>query len=212
MPKRRSAASEARAPCAADDAALPDVDSLLSGLRRRLLAGRRQLLGRAVGLHQRSGLRILDATAGLGRDAMLLASLGAEVDACERHDQVYERLCATAARLPARARGRLRLHHADSLQLMTGQQWDVVYLDPMYTPTGKAALPQAAAQQLRALVGADDDADALLAPARAAAQRRVVVKRALRAPVLAATSPMEQLRGNSVRFDIYAPATRDTAS
>ena len=176
-------------------------------LVRRVAAGRRQLLARAVGLHRSTNLHICDATAGLGRDAALMAALGARVDCFERHADVHAWLERFLTALPGDTRARIRLRHGDARELLGSGQWDVVYLDPMYTPSGKAALPRAHAQSLRAAVGSDHDADALLAPARAAARRRVVVKRAPRAPPLAGNSPMERMRGNSVRFDLYPPAT-----
>lgn len=175
-----------------------------------MAAGRRQLIARAVGLHRQRGLRVLrvlDATAGFGRDTILLAALGAEVDCCERHAAVYAKLCELLAHLPEDIAARMRCHATDARTILADGRWDVVYLDPMYAPTGKQALPRAAAQALRALVGEDADADALLAPARAAALRRVVVKRALRAPTLDGTRPMQSLRGNSIRFDLYAPTS-----
>lgn len=179
--------------------------ALAGALPRRLAGGRRQLIARAIGLHRQQGLRVLDATAGFGRDAMLLAALGAEVDCCERHPTVHARLCEAIGHLPTEIAARMRCHAADAHALLAGRRWDVVYLDPMYAPTGKHALPRATAQALRALVGEDADADTLLAPARAAARRRVVVKRALRAPPLAGVRPMQSLRGNSIRFDLYTP-------
>lgn len=196
---------------AAADAEAPDATALLRELERRLAAGRRQLIARAVGMHRRSGLRVLDATGGFGRDAMLLAALGAEVVCCERHPEAFQRLQAAWELLPEATAGRLRLHLADARHHLRAQSCDVVFLDPMYAPTGKQALPRAAAQNLRALVGEDADADSLLAPARAAALRRVVVKRALRAPPLANAPPMQSLRGNSVRFDLYAPKPEEQA-
>jgi len=134
-----------------------------------------------------------------------MAGLGAEVVLCERHPELIAFLEDALQSLPEALRARITLAPGDARQQLRQRQWDVVYLDPMYTPTRKTALPDASAQQLRALVGHDDDADALLALARAAAQRRTVVKRALRAPPLADTTPMESLRGNSVRFDLYNP-------
>ncbi|MHA7833246.1 MAG: class I SAM-dependent methyltransferase [Algiphilus sp.] len=174
-------------------------------LERRVAAGRKQLLCRAVGLHRQTQLRICDATAGFGRDAALMAALGAEVMLCERHPAVVSFLRAALATLPKDLQQRLSLHPRDTREQLQSRQWHVVYLDPMYAPTRKHALPDAQAQQLRSLVGVDQDADSLLEPARRAAHRRVVVKRALRAPPLADTPPMESLRGNSVRFDLYNP-------
>ena len=60
-------------------------------------------------------------------------------------------------------------------------------------------------QILRELTDGDPDADALLAPALAVAQRRVVVKRPSHAPFLAGRPPNFQLDGSQARYDIYLP-------
>lgn len=187
----------------------PSAVSWCQDIQRRAAGGRKQLLARAVGLHRQRSLRILDATAGFGRDAALLATLGAEVVMCERHPQLIAFLEQAMLSLPEDVRNRLTLYAGDAREQMREGEWDVVYLDPMYSPTRKTALPDASTQQLRALVGHDADADALLALSRTAARRRTVVKRALRAPPLADTQPMESLRGNSVRFDLYNPASKE---
>lgn len=58
-------------------------------------------------------------------------------------------------------------------------------------------------QMFHALVGNDEDADALLAPALQAARKRVVVKRPQHADFLAGSKPNQQVISNKQRFDIY---------
>lgn len=55
----------------------------------------------------------------------------------------------------------------------------------------------------QSLVGADDDADSLLAPAIALAKRRVVVKRPDYAEPLAGQKAPSAVTTKSHRFDIY---------
>ena len=55
-----------------------------SGYRTRRGGGRQQPLARAVGLRQGRSPEVLDVTAGLGRDAFVLASLGCQVVLLER--------------------------------------------------------------------------------------------------------------------------------
>lgn len=180
----------------------PDAD-----LARRARGGRRQLIARAVGLHRHSALHICDATAGLGRDGLLFAALGARVDLVERNADIFRELTDTVARLPEEWRQRVQLHHADAREVLPQSEWDVVYLDPMFTPDGKTALPKAPAQRLRLLVESQDaDAGELLPLARRHARRRVVVKRARRAPPLAGVEPHQAMPGHRVRFDLYRPA------
>ncbi|QHS09523.1 class I SAM-dependent methyltransferase [Sinimarinibacterium sp. NLF-5-8] len=177
--------------------------------RRRIAGGKKQLLARAVGLHKRSDLHILDATGGLGRDAFTLAALGARVTLLEREPLLIALLEDARARAlgdPAlrASAGRIRVIHADALDfLQNGARWDVVHLDPMYPDHGGSALPQKQMQVLRDLNEGDPDADALLAPARAASFQRVVVKRPRSAPPLAQAEPDFCLSKTQARYDIY---------
>ena len=182
--------------------------------RRRRAAGvRSEPLARAAGLGKGPPPRVLDATAGLGRDAALLAFLGCEVTAVERHPVVAALLADALERavrrpeLAAALAGRLRVVVGDARLLLAGATGDdapdVVLLDPMYPVARRSALARKELQALRRLVGDDEDADALLAPALAAARRRVVVKRHAHAPPLAGRAPDLRLPGTSTRFDVY---------
>jgi 16S rRNA (guanine1516-N2)-methyltransferase len=176
---------------------------------RRIAAGRRQPLARAVGMHHRADWSVLDANAGLGRDGFVLAALGASVTLVERNHSVlallqdaHRRALADARLRPAAQR--IELLGGDAAAVLAGcRRWDVVYLDPMYPDDGKAALPSKEMQILRDLTGGDADADRLLQPARACALRRVVVKRALRASWLDGAEPDLSQRSTQLRFDVY---------
>lgn len=175
--------------------------------RRRLSGGKKQLLARAVGIGKRMPLSVLDATGGLGRDAHVMAHLGATVTVCERQPLIVALLKDAWSRLElvdeACAR-RLRLQPDDAQAVLQGDQdWDVVYLDPMYPGHDKSALPGKEMQFFRELTGGDPDADTLLTLARARARWRVAVKRPLSAPPLADQPPDQSLRGTQARFDLY---------
>jgi 16S rRNA (guanine1516-N2)-methyltransferase len=152
---------------------------------------------------------VVDATAGWGVDAATLAAAGREVVLVERHPvlaallrDVIER--GRAAGHPAALR--MRLVEADARAWLATAATDVVLLDPMYPEAGDRGARKGEALHLaRRLVGDDLDQDQLLAAARRAARRRVVVKRPLRAPVLAGRVPNGTLRGRTVRYDLYAP-------
>lgn len=182
-------------------------------MKRRIAGGRRQLLARAVGLNKAADQRVLDATAGLGRDAFTLAALGAHVVLVERQPLLLALLRDAHARALAdpawsAVAGRMSIVEGDAASVLTGgDTWDVVHLDPMYPHRGKDALPQKEMQILRELCGADDDADRLLNPALAACRRRVVVKRPLHAPFLGGRAPDYQLGGTQARYDVYIPLT-----
>ena len=180
---------------------------------RRIAAGGRQPLARAVGLRRQPAPTVLDATAGLGRDGYTLAALGARVTLVERNE-IVARLLRDAHRQALESAGavagRIEIVCADAAELMANaheRAWDVIYLDPMYPDAGKVALPSKEMQILRDLTGGDADADRLLAPARACARRRVVIKRPLKAPWLAGVEPSASIRSTQIRFDIHlAPA------
>src|SRR5690554_1818824 len=60
------------------------------GYRREHGGGTGQLVARAVGLHKtRARLHVLDATAGLGQDAFVLAGLGCQVTMLERNSVIH---------------------------------------------------------------------------------------------------------------------------
>jgi len=187
------------------------VDWTQAEVQRRIGGGRRQPLARAVGLHKirDTPLEVLDATAGLGRDGYTLAALGAHVTLAERNVSVMELLRDAHRRAldnPAQAgiAARIDLLALDANMAFAGpRRWDVIYLDPMYPDDGKRALPSKEMQILRDLTGGDDDADALLQPALAAARQRVVVKRPSKAPWLGGREPSMSLSSTQLRFDVY---------
>lgn len=182
--------------------------------RRRFGGGRNQPLARAVGLKRGAAPSVVDATAGLGRDAFVLACLGCVVRLVERSPLIAALLrdgLERAARIPdlgPLVAGRLSLVMADGrdyLRKLTDEQRpDVVYLDPMYPLRRKAALAGKEMRLLRCLAGDDTDAPELLAAALANARRRVVVKRPRRAPSLVGPRPSFQIATINTRFDVYS--------
>jgi len=182
-------------------------------------AGRslKQPIFKAIGLRSWAGPRpsVLDATAGLGEDAWLLASAGCAVRAVERHPVVAALLADAVGRAAAEAgevAARLRVERADAVgvlgELSRGPaevRPDVVLIDPMF-PGGRKAMQRKPMRVLRLLVGGDADAEALLAAALGAAPGRVAVKRPLRAPRLDGPEPTVVHAGKAVRYDVYVPA------
>ena len=180
------------------------------GYSRRVPGER--LLFRAIGAEM---LSVIDATAGLGRDAFILACKGYHVTAIERSPIVcalledgLRRALADPSVCDALG-GRLRFVHAEARDYLRGlpsaEAPDVVYLDPMFPPRRKAAQVKKESLALRAVVGGDEDAAELLAVARATARRHAVIKRMIDAPPLA-PDVARSYKGKSTRFDVYAPA------
>lgn len=182
--------------------------------RRNFGGGRGQAIAKAVGLKQGQTPSVLDATAGLGRDAMVLASLGCQVSLVERHPAVaallfdgYQRACLNAD-IGDWVAERVSCHHGDAEQMIQAlPRHDVVYLDPMYPHRQKSAAIKKEMRIFQQLVGADLDAERLLAAARARANKRVVVKRPDYAEFLAGEKPHHQIVTKKNRFDVYMSAS-----
>ncbi|WP_020210510.1 class I SAM-dependent methyltransferase [Gilvimarinus chinensis] len=181
--------------------------------RRKFGGGKGQAIAKAVGITAKVRPHVLDATAGLGRDAFVLATLGARVQMHERNPAVHALLEDGLARAAIEADpeladilARLTLTFGDTLTLLQQSvaSYDVVYLDPMFPERQKSAAVKKEMKAFHSLVGADEDADHLLQGALAAARYRVVVKRPRNAPDLAQQAPSYRLEGKSGRFDIYA--------
>jgi 16S rRNA (guanine1516-N2)-methyltransferase len=196
------------------------VDFLTGPLGYRLARerGRRQPLGRAAGLSGTDPVNLVDATAGLGRDGLLLAVMGCRVTLLERSGAIaallsdgLERAAASPA-LARLVRERVRLHHTDAIQWLDSAppeaRPDVVYLDPMYPPRHKSALVKKAMRAFRELVGDDQDAAMLLESALGRARRRVVVKRPRRAPPLPGPAPTTRIATKTTRYDVYITRRR----
>lgn len=181
-----------------------------SGHRRR--QGGAELLVKAIGLARASRpLRILDATAGLGEDALVLAGFDCELRLFERSPVMAELLAdgmARASEEPALSDRLARMH----LERGDATRWlehhpeavDVIYMDPMFPEKRNSAAVRKEMQLARAVVGDDDDAGALLATGLAAARHRVVVKRPRRAQPLPGPAPSTSIEGRSSRFDVYS--------
>jgi 16S rRNA (guanine1516-N2)-methyltransferase len=184
--------------------------------RRESARQRHQLLARAVGLRG-DAMPVFDATAGLGRDAFLLACLGCKVTAVERSPVLFALLRDAIERardsgLPDLATiiARITLLSGDARGMLSDLAQDkrpeVVYIDPMYPESRKSALAKKEMRICRRLVGDDEDAAGLLAVARSVGRRRVVIKRHRHAPPLAA-DPSVTYRGRTVRYDAYDRVT-----
>ena len=149
------------------------------------------------------GLRVLDATAGWGTDGLALAGLGCQVRMLETNPLVFALLDDRLRRSGVRA----ATEWADSRSRMRdpdGERYDVVYLDPMFPPRNKTALPARPLQVLREVVGDDaPDASELLALARRCALSRVVMKQRAHGPAVG--EPDWRVTGRTVRFDVYRP-------
>ncbi|SFG49535.1 class I SAM-dependent methyltransferase [Neptunomonas qingdaonensis] len=180
--------------------------------RRKFGGGAGQMIAKAVGV--KSGVRptVLDATAGLGKDSFVLATLGCSLSMIERSPIIHALLEDGLSRAMADAEvvevcSRMALYQGDAIELMgTMDRPQVVYLDPMFPHSEKSALVKKEMRVFRDVVGDDQDSALLLEAALDTATARVVVKRARKAPLIQGRAPSYQLEGKSSRYDIYALA------
>ncbi|KAA0873859.1 class I SAM-dependent methyltransferase [Nitrincola tapanii] len=181
--------------------------------RRQFGGGVGQMVAKACGLQKGKRPRVADVTAGLGRDAFVLATLGCPVQMVERSALVAWLLRDGLERGRdledlAPILSRMELHQAEGVEWLRRPGWteppEVVYLDPMFPHSDKSAQVKKEMLAFRSLVGADEDADALLQAALEVAVYRVVVKRPRKAPDLQGPKPSVRLEGKSCRYDIYA--------
>ena len=192
------------------------VDFVLGAVahRRKFGGGRGQSIAKAVGLKQGVNPSVVDGTAGLGRDSFVLASLGCSVTMVERHPVVAAlledglRRAYDSKEIGEWMQKRMRLVHGSSLESVaeSGEEVDVVYLDPMYPHREKSALVKKEMRVFQSLVGADLDADGLLDPAMSLAKKRVVVKRPDYAEDLDGVKPSMVISTKKNRFDVYVKA------
>lgn len=185
--------------------------------RRKFGGGKGQMIAKAVGIKSGCYPKILDATAGLGKDSFVLASLGCDVVMLERSPVVQLLLEDGLMRGLEFAQyndadlsmilQRMALVKQDSRAYLAGLTAsdfpDVIYLDPMFPERQKTADVKKEMATFHSVVGKDEDADSILDLALARANYRVVVKRPRKAPFLNNRTPSYQLEGKSSRFDIY---------
>jgi 16S rRNA (guanine1516-N2)-methyltransferase len=180
------------------------------GHRFRFGGGRGEALPKAVGMKDGKRPAVVDATAGLGRDAFLLASLGAQVILIERSPEMHRLLEEGLARA-GEAGGdavdviaRMTLVFGDARDLLPSLAPEVVLVDPMHPARKKSALVKSELRLLREIVGTDEDAAELMAVALATASIRVVLKWPQRANLMEGIrQPSHQIIGKSTRYDVF---------
>jgi len=182
------------------------------GFRGKRSSHSKELVANAVGVKGENTPTVLDATAGLGRDAFILASRGCQVQMLERSPVVALMLEDALQRAVRDAEvagivARLRLQHANASEFMRSLAPEdfpeVVYLDPMFPERSKTASVKKEMRLLQQLLGADLDTQELFETALKVATRRVVVKRPKLAPCISDLKPHHVVEGKSGRFDIY---------
>ncbi|MGL5742651.1 MAG: class I SAM-dependent methyltransferase [Legionella sp.] len=153
------------------------------------------------------GVKIIDATAGWGRDSAILASFGAEVLMLERHPVMASLLLDALSRRNESDKQKmlLSLYTGNAAAYLSSLQehdyHDIIYIDPMHPERSKSALVKKEMQALQHMIGADKDALELIQIAVTRVKQRVVVKWPQKIKPLLPTDVT--IEGKTVRFDIY---------
>ncbi|WP_417712825.1 class I SAM-dependent methyltransferase [Pseudophaeobacter arcticus] len=178
--------------------------------RLRFGGGRGQDLAKAIGLRAGKTPTVIDATAGLGRDSFLLASLGAQVTLIERSEKMHALLMQGMERAEKEGGqfreiiGRMTLLKGDAKDLIPKLSGDAILIDPMHPARKKSALVKRELRQVRDIVGTDDDAADLVRVAIQHARKRVVLKWPAKAdPIEGVQVCTHQIRGKTTRYDVF---------
>jgi 16S rRNA (guanine1516-N2)-methyltransferase len=164
-------------------------------------------------------LTVLDLTAGWGADALHIALSGRRVVSVERNPVVYQLLVQARNQLgDSMLAERLEFVHLDSARedfaqrlaqkLESEVDFDLVYLDPMFTDKSltraKAKKPMRLMQRLTD-APSEHNEQQLFGNALVIAQKRVVVKRGLKALHITRKKPQGSIKSKLLRFDLYQP-------
>lgn len=184
-----------------------DFTPMLQRLKQSNLSN--ELLVRAAKIKGESDLKVLDATAGMGEDSLLLAAAGFNVKMYE-YDHVIASLLRDAMKraesvsVLAMAVSRMELTEGDSIEAMKNMREpvDVIFLDPMFPKREKSGLIKKKFQLLQQLEKPCDNEKELLDAAFMANPRKIVIKRPLKGPFLAGVKPSYSLEGKAIRYDV----------
>lgn len=184
----------------------------LDGKRRLSKANlEKELLVKACRIRNHEGsIRVVDATAGLGEDSVLLAAAGFDVRMIEYNPVICELLKDSMKRASVSMSGiisRMSLSEGDSIELLPTytDRADVVYLDPMFPERNKSALIKKKFQFLHNLESPCASEHDLLEAALAVRPKKIVIKRPLKGPYLDGRRPDYSYTGKAIRFDCVIP-------
>lgn len=152
----------------------------------------------------------VDATAGMGEDAFLIAANGYDVTLHEQNPVIALLLkdaIRRAKKQPVLKDIVCRMHvvEGDSVEILANRldPVDLVYLDPMFPGRQKSGLIGKKLQLIQKMEAPCSEEDALFDAAIKAGPSKIIVKRPLKAPFLAGRKPNYSLDGKAIRYDCY---------
>lgn len=159
----------------------------------------------------RPGETAIDAAAGMGEDALILAACGYEVTLYEKNPVIAELLRDAMRRAEKNELlkcvvERMKLTVGDSTELIPGRfdRVDLVYLDPMFPARRKSGLINKKLQLMQRLEQPCVDEKAMLDAAASAHPKRIIIKRPLKGAYLADVKPHYTVKGKAIRYDCFA--------
>lgn len=184
------------------------VDFLSGEFQQRLKTlSKTQPLIKALSLEK--GDLVLDATAGLGKDALSICHFGVNVIAIEENPIVFAlledglRRALEHEKFNKKFSDKIKLVQGSSLEYMKSikKKPHTIYLDPMYPTIEKTAKPKKEMAFLRDILEETKNIEELLDQALITATKRVVLKRPIGSPEL--KKPSHSFESKMVRFDMY---------
>jgi hypothetical protein len=164
-------------------------------------------LKKAIGKTDRP-LRILDTTAGLLGDSMIMLALGHSVTAYEQSKILYTMLNNQLNQLPETDSNLLNFKLINSNVCETNfneKSFDVIYFDPMYPEDKASSARRSDLKKINSILeieGLASDPESTFTYLRNIPSTKLIVKRPLKADAFKG-SINYQVLGKSVRFDIY---------
>lgn len=167
-------------------------------IERRLGSARYSTIAKACAADRRP--KVLDALGGWGLDAITLAEAGCNVTVTEANAMV----CAVARNLAREANTNAMFvcGNVEDYLIDEKKQFDVIYLDPIFPKHPKGARPSRRMHVLQLLAKTDTDLNEVFESSKQNALNRVVVKHRRNQSSIFGV-PDWQIRGNTVRFDVY---------
>lgn len=189
-----------------------EVDFVSGSLNYRIRKGGagQELVVKAIGPKDKYP-KVLDGTAGLGRESFILASQGFQVTACEQSSLLYSLVEDAFLRWKAESQiadEKLRLEFINQkfenyLKSLIDYP-DVIYIDPMFPERKKKASVKKEMKYFQEILQHDDHAEEMLHIARSYPVQKIVVKRPAFAPIVA-KDIWRKVESKSLRFEIYKP-------
>lgn len=163
----------------------------------------KELLAKALGVKGPYRPKVLDLTAGMLGDSLLMLSFGCEVWAVERHPVIRALIESAIKNAQHPKIGNFHFLSSDAeTVLKSALEVDVIYFDPMFEDANEKTSPKKEMRIFREMVGSDADAREVFKIAREKRPKRLVVKRPRHSSQLV-ESPSVEYIGKSTRYDVY---------